>query len=117
MARPAPVPVGHRSSPHHARLPRLPRGYCCRIKERQVKDDNGYDPVDCSLHDRLEELATLRQPCELEFATDSGQRETARGIIRDVYTEDGAEYVRLADGPTVRLDRIEAVDGRAYDVS
>jgi Rho-binding antiterminator len=86
-----------------------------RTGSSAVNDADGYEPVDCSLHDRLEELATLRQPCELEFSTESGGRETARGVIRDVYTEGGAEYVRLGDGPTVRLDRIAAVDGRAYE--
>jgi Rho-binding antiterminator len=79
-----------------------------------VADARDYDPIDCSLHDRLEELATLRQPCDVEFRTEDGRRQTASGVIADVYSREGAEYLRLADGVAVRLDRIEAVNGRAY---
>jgi Rho-binding antiterminator len=73
-----------------------------------------YEPIDCGLHDRLEELATLRQPVRIEFRDDRGELRESRGTIADVFSSDGAEFVRTADGDEIRLDRIEHVDGQHY---
>jgi Rho-binding antiterminator len=75
-----------------------------------------YEPVDCGLHDRLEELSTLRQPARIEYRDDGGEIREARGTIEDVFTSDGAEFVRTDGGEEIRLDRIEYVDGRQYRV-
>jgi Rho-binding antiterminator len=80
-------------------------------KEQQMSE---YEPVDCGLHDRLEELATLRQPARIEFRDERGELREARSTIDDVFTNDGAEFVRTADGEEIRLDRIENVDGQHY---
>lgn len=75
-----------------------------------------YKPVDCGLHDRLEELATLRQPARIEFRDERGEMRESRGTINDVFASDGAEFVRTDGGEEIRLDRIEYVDGQQYSM-
>jgi len=74
--------------------------------------DLPYHPIDCGFHDELLALATLRRECEVVFLDEQGQESTRRSRIEDVYSRAGAEYLRLADGTTVRLDRLVRVDGR-----
>jgi Rho-binding antiterminator len=76
--------------------------------------DQPYIPIDCERHDELLALATLRRPCTLEVDSAEGARARLEGVIEDVYTETGAEYLRLRGGPTVRLDRIRTLDGRPF---
>jgi hypothetical protein len=72
-------------------------------------------PIACSLHDRLEALATMRRPCAVVFrAPDSGDLTEIYGRIVDVFAREGAEFVRMEDGTTVRLDRLVRVDGEAF---
>lgn len=73
-----------------------------------------YRPVDCSLHDRLEELATLRQPARIAYRDDRGEVRAAEDRIADVFSADGVEYIRTEAGEQIRLDRIEDVDGRSF---
>jgi Rho-binding antiterminator len=74
-----------------------------------------YRPVDCNLHDRLEELATLRQPARISYRDEDGEVRAADDRIVDVFAEDGVEYIRTEAGHQIRLDRIEDVDGRSFD--
>jgi Rho-binding antiterminator len=76
-----------------------------------------YQPVDCGLHDRLEELATLRQPARIAYRDERGEVREAEGTINDVFASDGVEYLRTEGGEEIRLDRIEQVDGRHYGAS
>jgi Rho-binding antiterminator len=70
-----------------------------------------YEPVSCDYHDQLEAAAMHKQVVELEFDLE-GVTQRERGKIEDVYTADGAEFVRFAadSGPLeIRLDHIIAV--------
>lgn len=69
-----------------------------------------YDPIDCSLHDRLESAATLRTPVDIVYREDSGAQASTHDVITDVYARDGVEYLTTRSGSTIRLDRIESVD-------
>ena len=71
-----------------------------------------YVPISCAVHDELLALATLQRECELTIALSEGRTERIRGIIADVYTRDGAEYLQLRDGDTFRLDQIRALNGQ-----
>jgi Rho-binding antiterminator len=73
-----------------------------------------YRPIDCSLHDRLEALATLRQECDVVYRNADGERRETRERIVDVFARAGEELVKLESGTEIRLDRLEAVDGVAY---
>lgn len=73
--------------------------------------DPPYHPIDCGYHDRLLALATLRRPCEVVYSDGAGEPRAAHDRIEDVFSRGGAEWLRLADGTEVRLDRLLRVDG------
>lgn len=67
-----------------------------------------YEPVSCDYHDELEAAAMHKEKVELEFDLE-GVTQRESGTIADVYTADGAEFVKFvgADGPIdIRLDHI-----------
>ncbi len=68
-----------------------------------------YEPISCDYHDQLEAAAMHKQPVELEFDLE-GVAQRSRGRIADVYTANGAEWVRFeTDGGSpleIRLDHI-----------
>jgi Rho-binding antiterminator len=70
-----------------------------------------YEPVSCDYHDELEAAAMHKQPVELEFDLD-GVTQREKGTIADVYTADGAEFVKFVAGAgpiDIRLDHIIAL--------
>lgn len=71
---------------------------------------NSYVPVDCDFHDVLEALATRGDIVTLTWRADDAVVRETRARIVDVYARSGADYLRTADGLTVRLDRVVAVD-------
>ena len=67
-----------------------------------------YEPVSCDYHDQLEAAAMHKSMVELEFELD-GVPQRERGRVEDVYTADGAEFIRFGSdsGPLeIRLDHI-----------
>lgn len=67
-----------------------------------------YEPISCDHHDELEAAAVQKKDVELEFER-QGVRQRERGRIADVYTADGAEWVRLRGSGgevEIRLDEI-----------
>jgi Rho-binding antiterminator len=67
-----------------------------------------YQPISCDYHDLLEEAALHRKRVELEFELE-GVPQKERGTIADVYTYQGAEFVKFVapSGPIeIRLDKI-----------
>ena len=76
-----------------------------------VADD--YRPLDCSLHDRIEDLATRRRVVPIRFTDDDGPR-VIDDTLADWFVRDGAEFLRTASGLEIRLDRIVEIDGQSY---
>ncbi len=68
-----------------------------------------YQPISCDFHDLLEVHATQRQPTTLQFRDADGQLQTRDAVITDVYAKDGADYLTLSTGETLRLDQLIAV--------
>ena len=71
-----------------------------------------YRPISCDNHDELEAAAVKKVDVELEF-DQRGVRQRERGKIVDVYSADGAEYIRLekpSGSITIRLDEIVRMD-------
>ena len=70
-----------------------------------------YEPVSCDDHDLLEAAAMHKKNVALEFDLD-GVLQNERGTIADVYTANGAEFVRFLSrrGPLdIRLDQIVSI--------
>ena len=75
-----------------------------------MTDERPYLPIDCSIHDRLEEAATLRRTLRVVYRSPDGERAEAVTRIVDIITRDGVELVCLADAGEVRLDDLIALD-------
>ena len=74
----------------------------------QGMSEERYEPVSCDYHDQLEEAAMHRKRVELEFELE-GVIQKERGTIADVYTSDGAEFVKFdaaGEQIDIRLDHI-----------
>jgi Rho-binding antiterminator len=72
-----------------------------------------YEPVSCDYHDELEAAAMHKQQVELEFDLD-GVTQHEKGTIADVYTAEGAEFVKFVAGAgpiDIRLDHIISMRG------
>jgi Rho-binding antiterminator len=76
-----------------------------------------YIPIDCNYYDKLEAWAVLRQEVEVVFLQESEKEEVLRGLIEDFFIEEGAEYMKMKDGKSLRLDRLVAVNGEAVPKS
>ncbi len=79
------------------------------MSERSVPSD--YRPIGCVDHERLEFSVLRRLPLRLDYL-EAGERRQERVIALDVYTREGAEWLkfRRTDGEIreLRLDRIVA---------
>jgi putative redox protein len=71
-----------------------------------------YRAVSCTFYDELEALATLKQPCLIIYRSDTGAEASREGRIVDFFSVDKAEFLKLDDDTTIRLDHLIAVDGK-----
>lgn len=71
---------------------------------------SGYDPISCEFHDLLEAHATTRKQAQIRFRDGGGAVQDRRAAIVDVFAREGAEYISLSTGETVRLDQLIVVD-------
>ena len=67
-------------------------------------EKHGYHPVSCDYYDQLEAATLHQKEVEIEVEID-GQRAWRKGIIGDLFSRDGEEFIRLGS-LEVRLDRI-----------
>lgn len=75
-------------------------------QEYDEKRSDPYQPIDCTVHDQLIERAAFRLPTRMMYRDAHGELVVARDLIEDVFAREGAEYVRLASGTEIRLDKI-----------
>lgn len=76
--------------------------------------DRRYTPIACSLHDELQLLVLRGRQVPWSFLDEEGHPVTVEARATDVVTRDGAEWVVLDGGRSVRLDRLTEVDGRPF---
>jgi len=69
-----------------------------------------YQPISCDFHDLLEVHATRRKPTQVQYRDASGTAQTRDAVITDVYAREGADYLTLSTGETLRLDQLIEVD-------
>ena len=75
---------------------------------------DGYQPINCELHDVLEAAATLRKQVSVVSAAPDGVSTRREARITDIFGKDRIEYVVLDNGETIRLDQLTEVDGVAF---
>ena len=71
-----------------------------------------YLPVDCALHDELLARATLKRTVEIGYIDQEGEERVVRDRIVDVFARNRAEYLKLAGGLEIRLDKLTHLDGK-----
>ena len=71
-----------------------------------------YQPINCHFYDELELLAMRKKNCLIVYLDDAGTSLEKTTIILDFKIIDAAEYMLLADGSKLRLDRLVSVDGK-----
>ena len=69
-----------------------------------------YIPISCTFHDLLEALATTQKLAQIGFRDAEGAVQHRTAAITDVFSRDGAEYLSLSTGETLRLDQLLEVD-------
>ncbi|WP_234736247.1 hypothetical protein [Tellurirhabdus bombi] len=70
-----------------------------------------YQPIDRVFFDYISAVAQQKKFVRIEFLTDLQEYYKKDAVIREVTTEDGEEYISLASGEKLRLDRVISVGG------
>lgn len=76
-----------------------------------AKEPSDYQAISCDFHDILEALATTNKLARLRFVDGEGLAQERQARVLDVYSRQGAEYIALSSGETLRLDQLHSVDG------
>ncbi|MCU0437391.1 MAG: DUF2024 family protein [Raineya sp.] len=69
-----------------------------------------YTPISCNYHDMLLAKATQKEYCKIQYFTEIREFITTNAVIKDVFTKNKEEFMQLATGETIRLDRIVSVN-------
>ena len=67
-----------------------------------------YNPISCNLFDRIESLSVKGKMVNIKYQ-DGDDKNTAVGIIKNVFSKDNAEYL-LINGLRIRLDMIISIN-------
>ena len=67
-----------------------------------------YKPIDCSIHDRIEDAATRGEVVRIVYETCERQKEV-NDVVLDWFTRDGEEFMRTRSGLVLRLDQLTAI--------
>lgn len=68
-----------------------------------------YEPIQCGLHDIIEDRIVRRVDCVVVYCVDKKTLSYIERLV-DVFSRDGAEFVKFEQGDLVRLDRLLSVD-------
>ena len=70
-----------------------------------------YQPIACNFYDNFEAAIVQRRVVELTYLNVDGSLVDQETLLRDLKTHRTEEFVQLASGEWLRLDRIVSVDG------
>lgn len=69
-----------------------------------------YIPIACETYDLIEQLIIKKTPFSLKYYNDEHEEVTFTAIAVDVFSNDGAEFLKLDSGLILRLDKIKSID-------
>jgi len=69
-----------------------------------------YQPINCSLYDRIESLAIGKKYIEIIYSDDK-ENKTIFGKIENIYSKEKAEFLRI-NSIEIRLDQIKTISER-----
>ena len=73
-----------------------------------------YRPIGCQYYDVLELNASRKTVCTIAYFETESKVRTVESTIEDIFTKDKAEFLKLADGSSVRLDKILSVNDTQF---
>jgi transcriptional antiterminator Rof (Rho-off) len=68
-----------------------------------------YEPISCSLYDRIESLAIKKLKVKLEYLDEQNQTKEISGVIENVFSKDNSEFL-VVGGKKIRLDFIKSIN-------
>lgn len=71
-----------------------------------------YKPIDPGFYEEIKLAAAQRKLVRMEYLTDLHEYIRADALLKRLYIENEAEYVELASGVTIRLDKIVSIAGK-----
>lgn len=69
-------------------------------------NERPYRQASCDFTDQLEAYAIHKTHVRLVALTPGDQRQEMRGRVEEIFTQDHADFIKLQDGRTVRVDQI-----------
>src|SRR5437016_13816365 len=85
-------------------------GGISRTAAAMTTDPSKYYPISCEFHDLLETHATERKLAQIRFRDGEGAVQLRSAAIIDVFAREGAEYLSMSTGETLRLDQLIEID-------
>lgn len=73
-----------------------------------------YTPIGCQYYDVLELNASRKTVCAIAYFETEKSVRTVESTIEDIFTKDKVEFLRLADGTKIRLDKILSVNDTQF---
>ena len=73
-----------------------------------------YQPIACQFYDVLELLASRREQCTIAYFKDGKTVETVESRIKDIFTREKEEFLKLSDETEIRLDQIISVNNTQF---
>lgn len=70
-----------------------------------------YSPINCDYYDVLTEKAIMKSYCQIQYFTELHEFVTVNAVIKDIFTKSGEEFMLLATGEVIRLDRLVSING------
>ncbi len=77
------------------------------------KERTNYQPIDCNFYDNFEAAIVQRRAVDLVYLDADGNPVEDTTLLHDLKTNQTEEFVQLASGEWLRLDRIVSMDGVA----
>lgn len=72
-----------------------------------------YKNISCDYYDELELFALRKTVCEIVYKKeDEEERQTIKGVIKDLYARNKEEFLLLSDSTEIRLDYLISVNGK-----
>ncbi len=78
-------------------------------KNKEVKFNSSYKPVDCDFTDELEFAVVKKLNVEVHFKKENEEISSVSGKLVDIFTQNKEEFLKISDGTLIRLDHIMEV--------
>lgn len=87
------------------------------VAELEAASRTNYQPINCNFYDNFEAAIVTKRSVELVYLDVWGELVKTLTKLTDLKTKQTEEFVQLASGEWLRLDRIVRVDGVAAGAS